>query len=91
MIDFFNYHKLQFTYLAMESEKRASYTLSETDCESFFDIPVYMLSPKGERIGLRKYKETAILSHKMQILYIDEDWVVKEYLRRVKEEECEKE
>ena len=44
-----------------------------------------MFSPKREQLGVRNYEGTAILSHNMQSVYIDEDWVVKEYIQRVKE------
>ena len=47
----------------MESEKRVAYTLSETDCERFFDISGYVLSPKRSQIGMKKYEETVMLSH----------------------------
>ena len=87
MLDFFDNHKVQFTYPAMESEKRAAYTLSETECEIFFNISGYVFSPKQARIGFRNYEETAMLSQNMQMVYIEEDWDMKKYLQCVKEKD----
>ena len=84
LLDFFDNKKVQFIYLATESEKHAAYTLYETDCEQFFNISGYVFSPKLEWIGVRNYEDTAMLSYNMQSVYIDEDWVVKEYIWRVK-------
>ena len=50
-----------------------------------------MFTPKQARIGVIKYEDMAMLSHNMQLVYIDEDWVVKEYLRCVKEKDWDKE
>ena len=68
LIDFFDDHKLQFTYLSMEGEKRGTYTLSKTYCEHFFNIYRYLLLPKWARIGVRKYEETAMLYQIMQFM-----------------------
>ena len=84
MLNFYDDHKVQFTYIALEIEKRAAYTFSDTYCELFFNISGYVLSPKWARIGVINYEETEMLCHNMQLVYIDEDWVVKKYLRRVK-------
>ena len=68
----FDNPKVQFTYLAVDSEKCAAYNLSETDCERFLNISGYVFSTKRERIGLRNYEGTAMLYHNMQSVYIDE-------------------
>ena len=68
----------------MESEKHVAYTLSENNYENFFNLSEYVLLPKKAWIGVINYEETEMLCHNMQLVYIDEDWVVKKYLRRVK-------
>ena len=84
LIDFSDNHKVQFTYLATESEKFVAYTLSETDCERFFNISGYSLLPKRARIEVINYEETTVPSHNTQSVCIDEYWFVKEHLQRVK-------
>ena len=41
-LDFSDNHKVQLTYLAMESENCEDYTLNEADCERLFDISGYV-------------------------------------------------
>ena len=65
-------------------KEHAAYNLSETDYERVFDISGYVLSPKRAQLGVRNYEGIAMLSHNMQLVYIDEDWVVKEYIQHAK-------
>ena len=53
----------------------------EVRCERFFSLAGYISAARRTRIGVRTYERIALLSSTLQKVYIDVDWVAKEYLR----------
>ena len=56
----------------------------EVGCERFFSLSGYISAARRTRLGVRTYERIALLSSILQKVYIDVDWVAKEYLRRCK-------
>ena len=57
----------------------------EVGCERFFSISGYVSSARRTTLGVRTYERLALLASILPKVYIDKDWVAKEYLRRCKE------
>ena len=56
----------------------------EVNCERFFSLAGYVSRPARSRMKSSTYERLAILPAIMDVLYIDEDAVVDEYIRRRK-------
>ena len=56
----------------------------EVGCERFFGLAGYVSSPRRTRLGVRTYERLAMLASIVQNVFIDNEWVAKEYLRRCK-------
>ena len=67
------------------TQKEASRRVVEVGCEQFFGLSGYISSARRSRLGVRHYERLAMLASIMQKVYIDSEWVAKEYLRRCKQ------
>ncbi|EJK77243.1 hypothetical protein THAOC_00936, partial [Thalassiosira oceanica] len=56
----------------------------EVGCERFFNLAGYISSPRRTNLGVRTYERLAMLSCLLRKVYVDEEWVAQEYLRRCK-------
>jgi hypothetical protein len=63
----------------------------EVGCERFFNLSGYVSQPRRSRLGVRNYERIALLSHLLNFVYIDPEWVAQEYLRRCKKGAWKKE
>jgi len=57
----------------------------EVGCERFFGLSVYVSAPRRNCLGVRTYERLALLASILQNVYIDDEWVAKEYLKRCME------
>jgi hypothetical protein len=58
--------------------------MNKVGCERFFSIAGYVSNPKRTRLKVQHYEAIAILKRNMQQLFIDEDWVVQQYMQMKK-------
>jgi len=63
----------------------------EVGCEHFFSLSGYISAPRRTRLGVRTYERIAMLASILPKVYIDREWVAKEYLRRCKAGKWKKE
>ena len=56
----------------------------EVGCERFFNISGYVSNPRRSSLKVRTYERLAMLSHILRNVYIDDEWVAQEYLKRKK-------
>lgn len=62
----------------------ASIRTNEVGCERFFSVAGYVSCPRRTRLNVRNYECLAALKANMQHVYIDENWVVNQYLEKEK-------
>ena len=84
MLKFYSDHKTLFPVLWIQSQCEESRRVVEVGCERFFNLAGYISSPKRTRLGVRTYERLAMLSCLLRKVYVDEEWVAQEYLRRCK-------
>ena len=84
LIDLFQDHKGPFSTLWDVTQKNCTRNPVEIGCERFFSLAGYVSDPRRTRLGVRTYERLALLAGIMNKVYIDKDWVAKEYLRRCK-------
>ena len=84
MVDFFEDHKESFPKLRLLALKRAAGDNVEVNCERFFSLAGYVSHPARSRMKSSTYERLAVLPAIMDVLYIDENAVVDEYIRRRK-------
>ena len=81
---FFSDHKKTFPTLWIFAQKNASRRVVEVGCERFFGLAGYISSPRRTRLNVRTYERLAMLGFMVHRVYIDIEWVAREYLRRCK-------
>ena len=74
-----------FPTLWIISQGEISNQVVEVGCERFFNISGYVSSEKRTNLKIRTYERLAILAAMIKKVYIDYEWVAKEYLRRSRE------
>ena len=84
MLKFYADHKTFFPVLWIQSQCEESRRVVEVGCERFFNLAGYVSSPMRTRLGVRTYERLAMLSCLLRKVYVDEEWVAQEYLRRCK-------
>ena len=85
LVKFFEDHKKIFPTLWIVVQRESSRRVVEVGCERFFSISGYVSSARRTRLGVRTYERIALLAIILKKVYIDKEWVAKEYLRRCKE------
>ena len=81
---FFIDHQNDFPTLYVLAQKKASVQVVEVGCERFFNLSGYVSSPKRTSLGVRTYERLAMLSSLIQNVYVNEERIAEEYLRRCK-------
>jgi hypothetical protein len=84
VLDFFSDHRGKFPTLWTVVQCEAAMRNFEVGCERFFSLSGYISAPRRTRLGVRTYDCTALLASNLPKLYVDKEWVAKEYLRRAK-------
>ena len=80
----FLHHKVYFPVVWIQSQCEESRRVAEVGCERFFNLAGYVSSPKRTGLGVKTYERLAMLSCLLCKVYVDEEWVAQEYLRRCK-------
>ena len=76
-------HKAEFDIIWIVIQSEASRRVVEVGCERFFNLSGYVSSPKRTQLRVRNYERLAMLASIVQDVYVDMDWVAKEYLARL--------
>jgi hypothetical protein len=80
LVKFLAFNKQSFPYLHKLACCIASMRTNEVGCEQFFSIAGYVSNPRRASLKVKHYECMAMLKHNLQQVYVDEDWVAKEYL-----------
>jgi hypothetical protein len=81
LVKFLGFNQKSFPYLYKLACCLAALRTNEVGCERFFSIAGYVSNPRRTRLKVRHYESIAMLKRNMQQVYIDEDWVVKQYMQ----------
>ena len=84
VLKFFVDHRGRFPTLWILVQCEAAMRNVEVGCERFFSISGYISAPRRTRLGVRTYERLALLASNLPKIYVDIEWVAKEYLRRSK-------
>ena len=84
LLCFFGDHKDRFPTMWILVQREASRRVVEVGCERFFGLSGYISSPRRTRLGVRNYERLAMLSSILRVMYINPEWVAREYLTRSK-------
>ena len=84
LLHFFGDHKDSFPTMWILTQREASRRVVEVGCERFFGLSGYISSPRRTRLGVRNYERLAMLSSILRVMYINPEWVAREYLTRSK-------
>jgi hAT family C-terminal dimerisation region len=80
LVEFFKMQKVLLPTLYKLSVCLASIRTNEVGCERFFSTAGYVSCPRRTSLNVRNYECLATLRSNMQNVYIDEDWVVRQYM-----------
>jgi hAT family C-terminal dimerisation region len=80
LLGFFQLQKDAFPTMYKLAVCLASVRTNEVGCERFFSTAGYVSSPKRTSLNVRNYECLAVLRANMKQVYIDEQWVVDQYL-----------
>jgi hypothetical protein len=80
LVLFLKFNKQAFPYIYKLACCLAPLRTNEVGCERFFSIAGYVSNPRRSRLNVRHYESIAMLKRNMQKIYINEDWVVHEYM-----------
>lgn len=80
LVEFLKLQQILFPILFKLSVCLASIRTNEVGCERFFSTAGYKSSPRRTSLNVRNYECLATLRSNMQNVYLDEDWVVKQYM-----------
>jgi hypothetical protein len=80
LVSFLKLQKATFPTLYKLAVCLASIRSNEVGCERFFSTAGYVSCPRRTSLKVRNYECLATLKQNMRNVYIDEDWVVNQYL-----------
>ena len=80
LVKFLSLNKQSFPYLYKLACCLSSLRTSEVGCERFFSVAGYVSNPRRTRLKVRHYEATAMLKQNLHHIYLDEEWVVREYM-----------
>jgi hAT family C-terminal dimerisation region len=80
LILFLEHNAESFPYIYKLACCLASLRTNEVGCERFFSIAGYVSNPRRSRLNVHHYESMAMLKQNMRAVYIDEKWVVNQYL-----------
>jgi hypothetical protein len=84
LVGFLKFQQDAFPYLFKLAVCLASIRTNEVGCERFFSTAGYVSSPRRTCLKVHNYESMASLMRNMQKVFIDEEWIVHEYLRMEK-------
>ena len=87
MVKFIGFNRVAFPFIYKLACCLAAVRMNEVGCERFFSIAGYVSNPRRTRLKIRHYEAMAMLKRNMQQIYIDEDWVVEQYMMLEKSKE----
>ena len=85
--EFYCDHKEYFPALHVIARRECMPRDCEVGCERFFNLSGYISSPKRTNSGVRDYERIALLAKNLPNIYVDDDWVTREYIRRCEQKE----
>jgi hypothetical protein len=80
LVAFLKLQQVLFPYLYKLGICISSIRTNEVGCERFFSTAGYVSCPRRTSLNVRNYECLAALRSNMQHVYIDESWVVQQYL-----------
>ena len=80
MLEFYCDHEAYFPALYIMAQRECVPCDCEVGCERFFNISGYISSNKRSNLGVRDYERIALLAKNLPSIYVDDNWVAKEYL-----------
>jgi hypothetical protein len=86
-VKFIGYNRDSFPFRYKLACCLASTRVNEVGCERFFSIAGYASNPRRTSLKVRHYEALAMLKHNIQKIYVDEDWVVEQYMTLEKNKE----
>lgn len=84
LVRFFKLQQVSFPFLYKLSVCLASIRTNEVGCERFFSTAGYVSCPRRTSLNVRNYECLATLRSNMQNVYIDQEWVVNQYMSKEK-------
>jgi hypothetical protein len=87
LVKFVGFNQKSFPFIYKLVCCLAAMRMNEVGCERFFSIAGYVSNPRRTRLKVRHYEAIAMLKRNMQQIYVDEDWVVQQYMRLEKSKE----
>lgn len=84
LVKFVGFNEKSFPYIYKLVCCLAALRTNEVGCERFFSLAGYVSNPRRTRLHGHHYESIAMLKRNMNQVYIDEDWVVKEYQTKEK-------
>jgi hypothetical protein len=85
LVGFLHLQKDAFPTIYKLAACLASIRTNEVGCERFFSTAGYVSCPRRTSLNVRNYECLSVLRCNMKQVYIDESWVVDQYLRMEKE------
>ena len=87
LVKFVGMNRQSFPFIYKLACCLASMRMNEVGCERFFSIAGYVSNPRRTCLKVRHYEALAMLKMNMRRIYIDEDWVVQQYLSLERDKE----
>jgi hypothetical protein len=87
LVKFIGYNQQSFPFIYKLACCVAALRVNEVGCERFFSIAGYVSNPRRSSLKVRHYEALAMLKLNLQRVYIDEDWVVQQYMKMEKSKE----
>ena len=84
LVKFIGYNRQSFPFIYKLACCLASMRVNEVGCERFFSIAGYVSNPRRTSLKVRHYEALAMLKQNIQKIYVDEDWVVQQYMHMEK-------
>jgi hypothetical protein len=87
LVKFVGFNQQSFPFIYKLSCCLAALRTNEVGCERFLSIAGYVSNPRRTSLKVKHYESLAMLKMNMRHIYIDEDWVVQQYLSMEKNKE----
>jgi hypothetical protein len=87
LVNFVGFNSESFPFIYKLACCFAALRTNEVGCERFFSIAGYVSNPWQACLKVKHYKALAMLKLNMQRFFIDEDWVVQQYLSMEKDKQ----
>jgi hypothetical protein len=87
LVKFVGFNHQLFPFIYKLACCLAALRTNEVGCERFFSIAGYVSNPRRTSLKVKHYEALAMLKLNMRNIYIDEDWVVQQYLNMERNKE----